>query len=77
MNTAPLLFLALCVDALVKLSLLVRYEELHLLRSAVHIRTGNVRHLRTGRKLAPKRSYDEDNYDDDDDYDDPRDGSKK
>jgi hypothetical protein len=54
MNTAPLLFLALCVDALVKLSLLVRYEELHLFRSAVHIRTGYVRRLHTGRKLAPK-----------------------
>jgi hypothetical protein len=54
MNTASLLFLALCVDALVKLPLLVRYEGIHLSRGAVHIRTGNVSHIYTGRKLDQK-----------------------
>lgn len=57
MSTAPsLLFLALCVDTLVKLLLLVRYEELHRPRSEIHISTGSVLHLCIRRKLAQRET---------------------
>lgn len=52
MSTVSLLFLALCVDTLVKQLLLVGYEELHRLCSEVHIGTESVLHLCIKRKLT-------------------------